>query len=156
MELKYNSKKFFLISTLILLVVLTMLVGLFSCKNESTNDNGDCICETSEKPDSAFLNIKVTINDENPYVLLTVYKDKFDPNRTDTTGYLSFIDTARTENYRHFVPVDSYYSVKAKYKSGNKIIYAIDGGVFQAQQESGCSNTCWQMVGGQLDARFGI
>jgi hypothetical protein len=134
------------------LLIFILFVGFISCKNEGTDVSGTCLDCVSEKPDTAVLSVKVTINSENPYVVLTIYKDKFDPARKDSAGYIELIDTARKSPYTIGVPIDLYYSVKARYKSGQKIIYAIDGSIFQAQQQSGCDNTCWQMAGGRLDA----
>jgi hypothetical protein len=135
-----------------ILLIFILFVGFISCKNEGNDVSGTCLDCVSDKPDTSALSIKVTINGENPYVVLTIYKDKFNPARKDSAGYIERTDTARKSPYSIEVPVDQYYSVKAKYKSGQKIIYAIDGGIFQVQKQSGCDNTCWQMVGGRFDA----
>lgn len=131
-----------------LLIILAIMAGILTCKNEGNDVSDNCICESNEEPDSAYLTIKVTPNIENPYVHLTIYQHRYDPK--DTTSYLK--DSSNTGIYRHYVPVNNYYSVRAKYKSVNKIIYAFDGGILEAQEESGCANTCWQIVGGNLDA----
>jgi hypothetical protein len=157
MELK---NKFLIICRITLpsyLFIILISAALSSCKNEGNDISSNCIGQ-SVKPDSAFLSVKVSMNSENPHVILTIYRDKFDPNRKDSAGYIEIIDTTNKENtndkgvYSHKVPVDHYYSVKAKYKSGQKIIYVVDGVIFQAQTQSGCDNTSWQMVGGNLDA----
>jgi hypothetical protein len=127
-----------------------LLAGIQSCRNDGSDVSSGCYGCKSEKPTSELLTIKVTRNSENPYVLLTIYRGKYDTAR-DTAGYIEIIDTAKSNTYKHLVPVDQYYSVKARYKSGNKIIYAVDGSIFQAQKQSGCDNQCWQMVGGYLD-----
>jgi hypothetical protein len=140
------------LSFILTLLTFILFAGFVSCKNSGNDVSGTCLDCVYEKPDTGSLSVKVTINSENPYVVLTIYKDKFDPARKDTIGYIERTDTARTINYTVAVPVDKYYSVRARYKSGIKTIYAIDGSIFQAQQQSGCDNTCWQIVGGHLDA----
>jgi hypothetical protein len=158
MELKHINIRISKTLLSVSLFALILIAGFISCKNDGSDASGNCICNSPEKPDSAFLTIKVTKNNENPYVVLTIYNDKYDPNRKDSADYIVTIDTTNNENttdngvYSHKVPVDEYYSVKAKYKSGQKIIYVFDGSIFQAQQQSDCQNTCWQMVGGNLDA----
>jgi hypothetical protein len=144
MGIKYLGRNIFW------LVPVLIILGLISCKNEGTDASGTCIDCVAEKPDKAYLTIKVTLNAENPFVLLTVYHDRFDPLK-DTTGYIEFLDTAKTETFKREVPVDHYYSVKATYKSGQNIIYAVDGSILEVQKQSGCDNTCWQVAGGSLD-----
>jgi hypothetical protein len=151
MELIMNNKilKFSFIACLI---VIPLIILMHSCKNEGNDiSDNNCLDCLQEKPDSAYLTIKVSLNHENNYcVPIVIYNDKFDPTRQDSSVYIEYIDTARTVNYKLLVPVNKFYSVRAKYISGQKTIYAIDGSIFEAQKQSGCD--CYQMVGGRMDA----
>jgi len=132
-------------------LILLIFSIFFSCSNNNIGSSGDCIsCPYSEQPDSAILTINVTINSENPFVPLIIYNEKYNPNLSG-----KFIkDTARSGSYSIKVPVNHFYSAKAEYKSGDKIIYAIDGSIFDAQQISGCDNPCWQVVGNNLNLKL--
>lgn len=145
-------KKMFWFEALASLFVFMIIIELPSCKNDGSNASQNCFdyCDP-EKPDSAYITIKVTINGQNPYVPVVLYRDKFNP---DKQLVIERVDTARVENFMLRVSVNQYYSVEAKYISGNKIIYAVDGSIFDTYKQEGCDNTCWRVAGGPLDVRL--
>jgi hypothetical protein len=144
----------FLKNIVLLTIIFVVGISYFSCSSQYAAIEGNCIdCFSSDpaQPDSASLVIYVTINGENPKVPLVIYKGKFDPIHVPDT-VISVIDT--TSTFTCNVLLNQTYSVKAEYKSGTKTIYAIDGSIFNVQMQSGCNNTCWQLIGGILDARL--
>jgi hypothetical protein len=66
--------------------------------------------------------MKFTISDEYKEVPFVLYRGDFEDNQVD------WIDTARTASKDIWVRTDQKYSVKAKYKKGDKTLFAVDGG----------------------------
>lgn len=96
--------------------LLTALVGLGLVL---LMDCQDCSC--SDNPCYGQLKVKVTINDENPEVLLTIFEGKIE--RKDTV--LSEWVAKSTVNFD--LEADVYYSATVMYKQGVRQILAIDG-----------------------------
>ncbi len=134
---------------LVFLYVSVISLIMCSCKSSSSSLSNCFNCKT-DQPDSALVNIKVTINNENPKVPVTIYRGRFNP--ADSSNKLKNIIINANDSI--YLPVGEYYSVKAKYKSGQKIIYAVDGGNFETQEETDCDTPCWQIVGGVYDVRL--
>ena len=133
------------------LFIFLLTVILFSCERNTkfSLEKFDCSDCYQIKPDSADLVVKVTINDENPWVPLVIYKGKIEDQLID------YIDTAICEDYYLWVKVDEYYSVEAKYKSGNKTIIAVDGDRIKAKKNSSeCDETCYWIKGGYINVRL--
>ena len=129
--------------------ILIML--LLACeRNENINiDEFDCSECYQEKPDSVLLNASVTINSNNPYVALIIYKGNVED------GTIDYIDTTYIQDYWLVVKVDEYYSVKAKYVSGTDTIYAIDGDHVKLKHtDSNCDEPCYYKSGGHIDVRL--
>lgn len=134
-------------------LILSLITILFSGCNTEDSD-GSVYCSDgclSEKPDSAKLIIKLTINAENPTIPITIYQDKFSLDTTIRVIYQGFIDSSE---FKYIVKTNEYYSVKAQYKSGTRTIFAIDGGTFKAENPETCDNICWQILGGIYDLRI--
>jgi len=129
--------------------LIIISICFWSCKESltSTNtSNADCAdndysnCNTIE-PTHGYLQLRLSINSENPSVPLVIFKGNFDVRDT------LFLDTATISPYRIAVSANDNYTVAAKYKSGDKIIHAIDGGVVKKEYFSMCDSTCWQVSG---------
>lgn len=134
---------------IILIFILMLITGnYFSC-NEYLGLTVDCSeCYTIE-PDSADIIIYLTINDIYPSIPITVYKDQVEDKR------IEHIDTAMMSPYKHYVPVNQYYSVKAEYKSGDRIIYAVDGDKIKTRFVSeSCEYDCWVISGGIINVKL--
>jgi len=143
--MKKIHKKHFYIFLFLLIVIL------ISCERNTkfSLEKFDCSECYQIKPDSADLSVKVTINSENPWVPLVIYKGKIEDHNID------FIDTAICEDYYLWVKVDEYYSVEAKYKSGNKTIIAVDGDKIKAKKNSNeCDEACYWIKGGYVNVRL--
>jgi hypothetical protein len=132
-------------------MVLLIFIALLSSCNKNVTNGSICIDCQSEEPQYAYLSIKLTLNSENSKVPLVIYGEKFDPSKNLVVDTALVADSAVVNL---LLPTNQYYSVKAQYKSGEKIIYAIDGSSMDTQRETACDNTCWQVVGGNLDVRL--
>jgi hypothetical protein len=135
--------------------ILILLTGLSvfyftSCKQNTYYNSEDCAnydysdCNTTE-PLQVGLNIKLTINDENIKVPITIYEGKIEDNLIVLT------DTVSTSKYNILLPPDKYYSVKARYKKGDKIIYAIGGDHIKKSHTKVCDSTCWSTEEGNIN-----
>ena len=128
-----------------------MLVILVSVAWSSCNEYMgvvDCDECYSVKPDSADLIIYLTINQDHPEVPIVVYRDNIE-NDTD------WIDTAITSPYYLYSRIDQFYSVKAEYQVGKRIINVVDGDKLQAKHVSeSCDVECWVITGGELNVEL--
>jgi hypothetical protein len=135
----------------ILIIIFGLVVfGSASCKQSSFYNSEDCAnydysdCNTVE-PLLVGLNIKLTINDENLNVPITIYEGNADDN------VVVLNDTVSTSKYNILLSPDKYYSAKARYKKGNKIIYAIGGDKIKKTHTSVCDSTCWSTEDGNIN-----
>ena len=109
----------------------------------------DCDECYSVEPDSGDLIIYLTINSENQRVPLTIFKDQVDDE------WVEYIDTAFSSPYYLYVDLNEYYSVKAEYKSGDRIIYAVDGDKIKTRFVSeSCEYDCWVISGGIINVKL--
>jgi hypothetical protein len=99
-------------------------------------------------PFEGNLNIKATINDENPRVVLYIYKGKFE------AGNLIMTDTTSSEKYSLSVELDNFYTVMATYHSSGNSIRAIGGDDVKKTSENVCDSTCWSVHYGNVDVRL--
>ncbi|MHC1704848.1 MAG: hypothetical protein AB9846_13145 [Tenuifilaceae bacterium] len=130
----------------ILLVFFGLLIP-FACEDMALLvDCDDCF---TEKPTDAVLTIKVTINDENVFVPITIYFGNIED------GTIIKEDITYFDNYKLVVDVDEYYSVLVKYNSKARTIYAVDGKKLRVKKDnSSCDNICYLVLGNVLDARL--
>ncbi len=143
-----RSNGFFL-----LLVFIFILIIFNSCEQTFVNSPEDCLnydysdCNTTE-PTLVPLNIKLTLNDENLSVPLIIYKGKLEENN------IIIIDTANSESYNVMLAPDNYYTVKARYISGNDIIYAIGGDNVKKIRNQVCDSICWTTQEGNVNVKL--
>lgn len=138
---KLMSKKWIFLFSLLLVII--------SC--ELTFDFFEFDCEDcyQEKPETGPLIIYFSFNDENDFVLYTIYRGNFED------GIVEYADTAFYGEEQIEVPVDEYYSVEARYMSGTDTIYVVDGDRFNLKQEnSECDKKCYYFKGGIIDVRL--
>jgi len=135
-------------STIIFILSLACVI-LASCNNEQ---NVDCFQCVTHQPDSAYLLIYSTINNENPKVLINIYKSKYNINNPPV---VALIDTLKLSTQRIKVPVGYFYSVKAIYKVGTDTVAAIDGDNLSITKvKAACDSVCWTINGGQINVRL--
>ena len=134
---------------LLVLILLAFAVNFSGCEQEDLALNIDCDNCLESVPDSDDLIVNVTINDENPYVLLTYYVGDYED------GNIDFTDTTYTEERLHYSEVGVEYSVKATYQKNGKTVIAIDGDRLRVVDGSGdCYPPCYFIRGGTLDVRL--
>lgn len=105
-----------------LFFLLSMCFVFISCKEKIFTGDVNCSDCYIPKPDSAYMTIKFTINDDYSEVPFILYRGDFDANQID------WIDTAYASTKDIWVRTDQKYSVKAKYRKGDKTLYAINKG----------------------------
>lgn len=147
-----------MVTTKDILRMLFIFVGLsfLSCNEmfEALKDLEECeeydfsTCNT-EQPFRAYLIIDLTINKQNREVPLVIYHGKFED--ADTFA----LDTATHTPWEEvYVPLNQFYTVAAKYNSGNKTIIAIGGDEITKNSTKVCDSTCWDIYGGEIDVRL--
>jgi hypothetical protein len=101
------------------------------------------------EPDSGDLIVYVTINSENTKVPLIIYKDQVDDER------IEYVDTAFSSPYYLWVDLNEYYSVKAEYRKGDQIIYAIDGDKIKSRfVTETCEFDCYVVADGVINVEL--
>jgi hypothetical protein len=138
---------------LFLSMLLITVYGFTSCRRNSYSGSEDCAnynysdCNTTE-PFLVGLNIKLTINDNNTKVPITIYEGKLEEN------LIVLNDTVSTSKYSVLLPGDKYYSVKVRYKKGDKIIYAFGGDFTKKIRTSVCDSSCWSTEEGNVNVEL--
>jgi len=134
---------------IVLLIILVFGVVLISCEEITTDTSVDCGECYQEAPEWGDLKIEVTINEENEEVPVVIYKGRVEDS------VVEWVDTATVEDYRIDVPVNEYYSVTAKYRSGDMTITAIDGDKIKTKYITDeCDEDCYVIRGGDMDVRL--
>lgn len=107
----------------------TIILFLFSILVFSCDD--ECICDNG--PFYADMKVKVTINDDNPDVFLTVFDGKIESQDTLIAEWVN----ESTVFYE--MEADRYYSAAVVYQDGNRQITAIDGRKMRTSEDDcGC------------------
>ena len=134
----------------IITIISIALIVLLACERmENVSSGIDCSECYQEKPEWGIFNATVTINAENPFVPLVIYRGNVEDNDVE------YVDTTWTTSYWVEVPVNAYYSVAAEYKVGNKTIFAIDGDELKSKYtENDCDEPCYYYQGGFVDVRL--
>jgi len=130
--------------------LLVLVSGKFTaCEPEDWMLSIDCADCYGYAPDSANLIIKLTINAENDSVPLTFYLGDYED------GVIDWQDTATSEEFYLYSKMNSSYTVRATYNSGNKFIEAYDADdmeLYNAAEE--CGSPCYIVKGGIFDVRL--
>lgn len=129
-----------------LIIIAFTLIG--SCEEYfgPVVDCNDCFYD---KPDSADLVINLTIDDQHPYVPITVFRGDIEEKQVD------WVDTARETPYSLYSRVGQFYSIAAEYKVDGRTIIAVDGDELKSKHVSeGCEYECWVVTGGYLEVEL--
>ena len=141
----YNN---YTMRTKYLLIAFCLALLTSSCDLElleSTNCS-DCYIE---KPADAYVDIKVTINNENPYVPIELYLGDFEKEN------LIYRDTATSATYTTILEMHNSYSVVAKYQSKSRIIYVVSGEKLRTKKDyDSCEEVCYTIKGDVIDVRL--
>lgn len=139
-----------LTTKLLFVALLVLLSGKFTaCETEDWMlevNCGDCY---DYPPDSANLIIYLSIDLENDSVPLTFYRGNYEE------GEIDWQDTATTDEFYLYSKMNSSYTVRAQYRSGEKVIEAFDEDdmtIYNANEE--CGSPCYIVKGGIFDLRL--
>lgn len=111
----------------------------------------DCSECYAEEPFEAELNVKLTINNLNPGVVLRVYSGKIEEE------ILILADTVSTGRWSTILPVNEYYTVTATYRAiaSTYMVTAIDGNLVRTRKvRSVCDQSCWVVRGNNFNVRL--
>lgn len=109
-------------------------------------DCSDCYIE---KPADAYVDIRVTINKENPYVPIELFLGDFEK------GNLIYSDTATTSTYTIILEMNNSYSVVAKYSSKSRVVYVVSGEKLRTKKDyDSCEEVCYTIKGDVIDVRL--
>jgi hypothetical protein len=112
--------------------------------------NVDCSECYYPEPDSADIEIRVTINGDFTKVPLVFYEGDVEDNK------VIYTDTAISPtHYLYWVPVNHHYSVKAEYKRNGSVLFAIDGTkVKTARVSDACDDECYVILNDVMDVEI--
>lgn len=108
-------------------------------------DYSNCL---TEEPFYWYLDLELTFNDENSKIPVTVYYGKPENN------VVAFYDTISSSKAEYVMPVNVFYSAKAEYRKGQKIIHAFDGGYMKKKSYNVCDSVCWVVNDLVLDLKL--
>ena len=130
-------------------IIIILSLSVFACERKFEIFEFNCEDCYQERPDYGPLIIYFSIGGENEYVLYTIYKGEFED------CIVEYADTAFYNEEQIDVPVNEYYSVEAKYVSGNDTIYVVDGDQFKLKKETTeCDKKCYYFKDGIIDVRL--
>lgn len=133
-----------------LIIILLVLFPGIACNPEEW-EVIDCAGCLPERPEVAEINVKVSISNLNPRVVINVYRGRFEEED------LVLSDTTTTETWKALLPADEYYSVTATYKGQNNYygVTAIDGGLVSAREvRATCDEPCWIIRGNNFNVKL--
>ena len=123
-----------------------LLLVLCSCGEKLFTADVNCSDCYAPKPDSASMEVNVTINDSFPEVPLVFYRGPAEDRDVE------YIDTAYSSPYYLWVKVDRSYSVKAKYRKAHATLYAVDGTKIRlALVTDACDQECYVIENEKVD-----
>lgn len=128
------------------LILLSICLVFISCKEKLFTGDVNCSECYTPKPDSAYMTLKFTINGDFKEIPFILYRGDYEDNQID------WIDTSRTATMDIWVRTDMKYSVKAKYKKGDKTLYAIDKGMVKVLLVTdACNENCYVIKDGTVN-----
>ena len=135
---------------LLALAMLVLVSGKFTaCEPEDWMLSVDCADCYGYAPDSANLIVRLSISAENDSVPLTFYLGSYED------GIIDWQDTATTEEFYLYSKINSSYTVRATYRSGDRIIEAFDKDdmtLYNANEE--CGSPCYIVKGGIFELQL--
>ncbi|MCD4734692.1 MAG: hypothetical protein K8R53_01490 [Bacteroidales bacterium] len=141
--------KYFFLRNIIFIIGLLIIV---SCCERDANDDSvgiDCSECYQDKPDLGPLNARLTINEDNPWVAIIIYRGYFEDKN------IEYNDISFSQDYWVDVPVDRYYSIVAKYIKGTDTIFVVDGDKLKVKHtDDTCDEPCYYFSGGYFDLRL--
>jgi len=106
----------------LLLFTVILFSSLISCDN----------CNCSNNQPYGEITLKVTINDENPEVFVTVFNDVIEKRDTVKAEWVS------SSEIKYYMPAGNFYSATAYYYHNGRDYYAVDGKEMSVSSSSNC------------------
>ncbi len=135
---------------LLALALLMLASGNFTaCEPEDWMPTVNCSDCYGYRPDSANLIVYLSIDAQNDSVPLTFYRGSYEE------GVIDWIDTATSDEFYLYSKMNATYTVRASYRSGDRIIEAFDEDhmkLYDAGEE--CGSPCYIVKGGIFDLRL--
>ncbi len=132
------------------LALLMLASGNFTaCEPEDWMPTVNCSDCYGYRPDSADLIVYLSIDAQNDSVPLTFYRGSYEE------GVIDWMDTATSDEFYLYSKMDATYTVRASYRSGDRIIEAFDADhmhLYDAGEE--CGSPCYIVKGGIFDLRL--
>ena len=121
---------------------------LFATKS----DCNDCI---TPRPDYGLIHIKLSPDVSSDSILVMVFKGRFTEKMLQDNSDLIYTGVTKKSTLDVDVSLDTYYSVVAKYKVGDKTYYVVDGDKIKLYDiESTCETDCWIIRGGKMNCTY--
>ena len=118
-----------------LAISFAALLALFSaCNNNQCDPDLECY---SVRPDSGYVNLTITINNENQWVPIAIYEGQIDDS------VLLLRDTVTDNILFYYLAADTRYSATAEYKEAQLTILAVDGDRIRTRRETNCDDLCF-------------
>ena len=136
--------RLFFACTLLMLSQLLVMCRSRSCPDDLST------CEFSEKPDSAFINMQFTINNENNAVHYEIYRGYLDLDDPDTP-YIS--DVTAASNLSLFLPLNRY-TLKAVYQRDADTVWVVRSERTTFRRYKCEPDSCFSVVHADYDARL--
>lgn len=130
-----------LIKNIILPVLL--IICITSCKDKIFTGDVNCDECYTDKPDSLYITLNVTLNDQYPEVPVILFIGRNIDSGVLIDTFYCFIE----KNVRYdqaYVHVDEDYSAKAIYETEERTVYVVDGIRQKLKRVTdACEVECW-------------
>jgi hypothetical protein len=135
-------------NTILILVLMPMAFLLFSCV-DNTNDE-DCAYDdcTTLYPTHGTMTVKVNFDANNSEIPIQIFSGYYD------TGELIRDDTLYAEKKDFVLPSGIYYTVAAKYKTTGSDIIVIDGEKIDVNSRKECDSTCYSVTDATVNVKL--
>ncbi len=133
---------------ILLLLIFIAILTPYACEDSTLFVDCDkCYESISEK---VYVRLKITIDEENLFVPITLYRGNID------NGDIILTDTAYSDIfYSRDIEVGEHYSAIAKYSHKGRIIYAVDGQKLRKKHiKNSCEEPCYIIEGDVLNLRL--
>ena len=146
-----SGKIFFQAIAVSLLCISLFILPVCNPEEWEVVDCSECYLD---EPSEAEINVKLTLDQLNPFVEINIYSGRIEEE------ILLLTDTARSETWSTVMPVNEYYTVTATYRSGSQAqnqynVTAIDGGFVRTRKiVARCDEPCWVIRGNNFNVRL--
>lgn len=120
----------------------TMMTAVSCSKSDTCDDT--IVCNTT-RPDSGYLNVKVTDPGSTGMVPVTIYKGDVDK------GEIVLEDTMYSAENAYLLPIQERYSARAAYRSNGITTYVYDGDKIKINKFWNCNDKCFESLDGNVN-----